>query len=158
MTRRPPSSTLFPSTPLSRSLPTVARHVIKPVAVGRETGNRSGSAETIGLSVFIWETALPDVRLPSAVGRLRFAPNVGFAIQATARSIFPFRFGRQSFARPPGVGQCVIPADVHDGMLFTPSNVRAGAFWMTPVCTGSPFPPDGMIVQRHFARRPFEEA
>src|SRR2546429_6119321 len=65
MTRRPPSSTLFPSTPLSRSLPNVARHVIKPVAVGRETGNRSGSTETVGLSVFIWETALPDVRLPS---------------------------------------------------------------------------------------------
>src|SRR2546430_5270988 len=94
--------------PIVAPLPNVASHVIKPVAVGRETGNRRGSAETIGLSVFIWETALPDVRLPSSVGRLRLAPNVGVAIQATPRSIFPFRFGRQSVGRSPGVGQRVL--------------------------------------------------
>src|SRR5207245_4444484 len=75
--------------PIVAPLPNVARHVINPVAVGRETGNRGGATETVGLRVFIWETALPDVRLPFSVGRLRFAPNVRFAIQASALILFP---------------------------------------------------------------------
>src|SRR5439155_17470164 len=72
------------SIPIAAPFPDVARHVVKPITVGRETCDRRRPAETVGSSIFVWKPTLPNVRRPFSVGRLLVAPNIPLAVQATS--------------------------------------------------------------------------
>src|SRR5204862_3436516 len=98
--------------------PDVARHIVEAVAVRRETRYRRGSPESVGLAVIVGKTTLPDVRHPAAVRRLLIAPAVRFPIQPAPRRMFPFRFRRQSFARPLRIDQGVKPTHVNHRMIL----------------------------------------
>src|SRR4051794_8821895 len=47
---------------IGRPLPDVPDHVVKPVSVGREGGNRGGALEPVFSQVLLREGALPGVR------------------------------------------------------------------------------------------------
>lgn len=61
--------------------------------------------------------------------------------RATARGVFPLRFGRQIASEPAGIGERVLERDVHHRLVLAATDVAARALGMTPVGARNPLPP-----------------
>src|SRR5437016_4618336 len=93
--------------------------------------------------------ALERVRHRLAVGTEGVAPDIRLLREATAGGILPLRLGGKPLPRPTGVGQRVLPADLHDGMVLATGNAAAGTLWMAPTRAGDVAPPAGDVIERH---------
>src|SRR6476659_5496649 len=79
--------------PVGRPLPDVADHVVQPVTVRRECGDRRRALEAVRLGVLEWKLTLPGIGHVTAFRRELFAPRKLGAIEPAARRKFPFCFG-----------------------------------------------------------------
>ena len=84
--------------PVRGPFPDVARHVVQPVAVGREGVHGAGSVVAVGVGVLGREGALPDVHPVLAARLALVAPGEGLAIE-------PAR-GPRTPTRPRSAGAC----------------------------------------------------
>ena len=147
--------------PVGRPFPDVADHVVDAVAVGREGAHRRGPRPAVGAQVLVGKVALPGVGHMPAVRRELVAPGEVRAVQPAARGEFPFRFGRQFLAGPPGVGLGVLERHLHDGMIVQSADMAALAVGPPPRGAEGEAPPlaevaevDGLAGRREHQRRP----
>lgn len=104
--------------PILAPFPDIAGHVVEGVGIGGKRSDGGSVMETIGGRVFFGEQSLPDVGLPLTVREEFCAPGVGLLIEAAASGVFPFGLGGKLFSGPLGISECVLPADMDDGMIF----------------------------------------
>src|SRR5271170_6332590 len=91
--------------------------------------------------------SLMSVRHPLAVEAELISPDVWPACDSATRGELPFRLGRQSLARPVGIGHSVWVSDLDNRVIAL--DVAARTRRMPPVRTGYVGPPLVVIVQRY---------
>src|SRR5262249_38099524 len=141
--------------PIGAPLPDIARHVMKPIAVGWERANGGSRAEAVFRGVLVREAPLPDVGHPFAFGLQFISPRIGLALQPTASGEFEFGLCRQALAGPLGISDGVLPGNLNNGMPGAPPKIAGGSLRVPPVSALHVIPPAEMVVQgnRTFGRR-----
>ena len=95
--------------PIGAPFPNVARHVGQTISIGRKRAHRGRSREAVISRIAVREMALESVRLKLAAGLEFPAPNVGLAVQSTARREFELGFCGQAFTGPFRVSRRILP-------------------------------------------------
>ncbi len=99
-------------------IPNISAHVVKPISVWRERPDRRGSYKFILAGILVRKLICPCIGHVFPVGLKLIAPGVSFALESAFGSKFPLRLGRQSFPSPFCIGDCIVPRDLHDGVIF----------------------------------------
>ena len=146
--------------PVGGPFPDVADHVVQPVTVRRECGDRRSALEAVGLGVLTRKFTLPGVGHVTAVRREFIAPRKFGVFKSAARCKFPFRFGRQFLAGPLRVGERVVERHMHDGMIVQPTDFASGSVGMSPIRALGERPPLTEVpeVDRMIGRREHQRA
>lgn len=145
-------SVIIGTIPIRTPFPDVAGHIVESVAIGRKGADRGDAFVAVRGVIFVGKFTLPNVRLP-VIGFHSFAPHEGLAIKAAAGGVFPFRFRGETFAGPFGVGGGIFPTNMDDRKFLFAFDGGSGALGLAPVRALAVFPPDHVIVERHFAGR-----
>ena len=140
--------------PVAAPLPAVADHVVQPVSVHRKRSHRRGALKTVLLRICRGEPALEGVGHPPPVNLDTLtSPRIALPLEPSPRRKLPLGLGRQTFARPLGVGHAVVPRDLYHGMVGPRADIAARALRMAPTRSRHPAPPQTVIIERHGPRR-----
>ena len=100
-----------------RPLPDVPRHVVEP-EIGRwKAPDRRGAHKGIRADIAVRKSALPDVGHEAIIRRKTITPGETLSVMPIAGRVLPFRFGRQTLARPFAVRDGILPGDLYDGKI-----------------------------------------
>ena len=127
--------------PIVTPLPRVAGDVVKAVTIACKRIDRAGGGEAIIASVHLGKFALPNITEVLAVWSQLITPGINLLLKATARCIFPFRFGRQPLACPLGIGTAIGPRYMSHRIVLTLMNAGMRTFCMHPIGTWNLAPP-----------------
>src|SRR5262245_46975323 len=98
--------------------------------------------------------ALPIIAQILAAWPRLIPPSKTLTVEAAASGKLPFGLGGQALARPLGISQRVLVADLDHGMVVSSLEVAAGAFWMLPAHANYQTPPFARVglggVERFF--------
>ena len=111
-------------------MPDVAGHVVEAEAVGGEFADGGSAEVAVFGGVVGGEFSLPPVGDGFSAGPENIAPGIFLADQSAVRGVFEFRFGREAFACPVGVGGGVVPGNLHDRLARIGGD--AGLLWIFP--------------------------